>query len=129
MYIAIIFLTGIINMFLQAFSRNIIFFYVFAFCTISAIALSEYEKKIGKFITAVSILSFVMLFFISLYLHTLYGGMINDYNIVMIEALTMVLLTTVAILPIKEKSLPLARETFSTQSDERFLTFVWGGTK
>ena len=102
MYIAIIFFTGVINMFLQAFSRNIIFFYVFAFCTISAIALSEYEKKIGKFITAVSILSFVMLFFISLYLHNLYGGMINDYNIVMIEALTIVLLTAVAVLPIKE---------------------------
>ena len=43
-----------------------------------------------------------MLFFISRYLHNLYGGMINDYNIVMIEALTMVLLTAVAILPIKE---------------------------
>lgn len=114
MYIAIIFFTGVINMFLQAFSRNIIFFYVFAFCTISAIALSEYEKKIGKFITAVSILSFVMLFFISLYLHNLYGGIINDYNIVMIEALTMVLLTAVAILPTKEKSLSRGRETFST---------------
>ena len=114
MYIAIIFFTGVINTFLQAFSRNIIFFYVFAFCTISAIALSEYEKKIGKFITAVSILSFVMLFFISLYLHNVYGGMINDYNIVMIEALTMVLLTAVAILPTKEKSLSRKRETFST---------------
>ena len=52
--------------------------------------------------------------------------MINDYNIVMIEALTMVLLTAVAILPTKEKSLSRGERLFLHRGLGDFINICLG---
>ena len=129
MNIGIIFLTAVANVLLQVMSKNIIYAYVFVIYTLGAMAIDLFDKKYGKIFMVAIFFAYASLLSVCIYNHIIYDVILFDYIFVSIETVIIAILTTVAILPIKEKSLPLARETFSTQSDERFLTFVWGGTK
>lgn len=114
MYIPIIFLTGFANAILQIYSKNILFTYFFIICTVTALSLDYVDKKIGKIFIGISLLLFMCLFAVALHHHILYGSMINDYIYIMTEIVIISLLTAIAILPTKRKSLSHKRETFST---------------
>ena len=129
MNIGIIFFTAIMNGLLQAMSKNIIYCYVFLIYTLGAMAIDLYNKKYGKIFMAAIFLAYAILLSVCIYNHIIYDVILLDYIFVSIETVIVATLTAVAILPIKEKSLSRKRETFSTQSDEGILTFVWGGTK
>lgn len=129
MNIGIIFFTAIMNGLLQAMSKNIIYVYVFVIYTLGAMAIDLFDKKYGKIFMAAIFLAYAILLSVCIYNHIIYDVILLDYIFVSIETIIVAILTAVAILPIKEKSLSRKRETFSTQSDEGILTFVWGGTK
>lgn len=95
---------GILNFALQSSSRNIMYFYVFVVCIICGFILLFAETKNEKIASLFSILSFVLLSAISLYYHFLYGCVINDYLIIMVETIIISMLTAISILPIKAKT-------------------------
>ena len=129
MNIGIIFLTAVANVLLQVMSKNIIYAYVFVIYTLGAMAIDLFDKKYGKIFMVAIFFAYASLLSVCIYNHIIYDVILFDYIFVSIETVIIAILTAVAILPIKEKSLSRGRETFSTQSAERFLTFVWGGTK
>jgi len=102
MNIFIIFICGVVNMFLQVLSRNIIHFYVFVVFTIGALALCNFENKFGKFFVLFSCVGYLYLFAMALNQH-LQFGLIADNIIVAIETLIALALTIIYILPIKRK--------------------------
>lgn len=89
------------NLILQGQSRNIVFFYVFVVCIVNGFLLLFMETKTGKIASLSSILLYMILSAISLYYHFLYGCVINDYIIIMTEAVILSMLTAISILPIK----------------------------
>ena len=89
------------NLILQSHSRNLTFFYVFVASVIGGFILLFAETKTGKILSLFSILLCMILSAISLYYHFLYGGIINDYLIIMVETVILSMLTAVSILPIK----------------------------
>ena len=129
MNIGIIFFTAIMNGLLQAMSKNIIYVYVFVIYTLGAMAIDLFDKKYGKIFMAAIFLAYAILLSVCIYNHIIYDVILLDYIFVSIETIIVAILTAVAILPIKEKSLSRKRETFSTQSDEWILIFVLGGAK
>lgn len=129
MNIGIIFFTAVANGLLQAMSKNIIYCYVFLIYTLGAMAIDLYDKKYGKIFMVAIFFAYALLIVNCIYNHIIYSVILLDYIFVSIETVIVAILTAVAILPTKEKSLSRKRETFSTQSDEGILTFVWGGTK
>ena len=89
------------NLILQSHSRNLTFFYVFVASVIGGFILLFAETKTGKIASLSSILLYMILSAISLYYHFLYGCVINDYIIIMTEAVILSMLTAISILPIK----------------------------
>lgn len=92
---------GMVNYYLLTISRNITFFDVFIMCAINGFALLFSETKIGKIALLLSVPLYIIFSAISLYYHHLYGGVINDYLIIMAEAVILSMLTANSILPIK----------------------------
>jgi membrane-bound ClpP family serine protease len=89
------------NLILQSHSRNLTFFYVFVASVIGGFILLFAETKTGKIASLSSILLYMILSAISLYYHFLYGCVINDYLIIMVECIILSMLTAISILPIK----------------------------
>ena len=114
MNIGIIFFTAVANGLLQAMSKNIIYCYVFFIFTIGAMAIDLFDKKYGKIFMAAIFLAYAILLSVCIYNHIIYDVILFDYIFVSIETIIVAILTVVAILPIKEKSLSRKRETFST---------------
>lgn len=114
MNIGIIFFTAIMNGLLQAMSKNIIYCYVFLIYTLGAMAIDLYDKKYGKIFMTAIFLAYTLLFVNCIYNHIIYDVILLDYIFVSIETVIVAILTAVAILPTKEKSLSRKRETFST---------------
>ena len=94
-------IAGITNFILQGLSRNLLFFYAFVACMIGGFILLFAETKTGKIASLSSILLYMILSAISLYYHFLYGCVINDYLIIMVECIILSMLTAISILPIK----------------------------
>ena len=109
-----IFFTAVANGLLQAMSKNIIYCYVFLIYTLGAMAIDLFDKKYGKIFMAAIFLAYTLLFVNCIYNHIFYDVILLDYIFVSIETVIVAILTIVAILPIKEKSLSRKRETFST---------------
>ena len=114
MNIGIIFLTAVANVLLQVMSRNIIYAYVFVIYTLGAMAIDLFDKKYGKILVAAIFFAYAFLIVNCIYNHIIYDVILLDYIFVSIETVIVVILTAVAILPIKEKRLSRKRETFST---------------
>ena len=114
MNIGIIFFTAVANGLLQAMSKNIIYCYVFLIYTLGAMAIDLYDKKYGKIFMMAIFFAYALLIVNCIYNHIIYGVILLDYIFVSIETVIVAILTAVAILPIKEKSLSRKRETFST---------------
>ena len=114
MNIGIIFFTAVANGLLQAISKNIIYCYVFLIYTLGAMAIDLYDRKFGKFFMAAIFFAYALLLSVCIYNHIIYDVILFDYIFVSIETVIIAILTVVAILPIKEKSLSRRRETFST---------------
>ena len=128
MNIGIIFFTAVANGLLQAMSKNIIYCYVFLIYTLGAMVIDLYDKKYGKIFMVAIFFAYAILLSVCIYNHIIYDVILFDYIFVSIETVIVAILTIVAILPIKEKSLSHRRETFSTQRDGR-IHICWGGTK
>ena len=109
-----IFFTAVANGLLQAMSKNIIYCYVFLIYTLGAMAIDLFDKKYGKIFMAAIFLAYTLLFVNCIYNHIIYEVILLDYIFVSIETVIVAILTAVAILPTKEKSLSHKRETFST---------------
>ena len=77
-------------------------------------AIDLYDKKYGKIFMAAIFLAYTLLFVNCIYNHIIYDVILLDYIFVSIETVIVAILTAVAILPTKEKSLSHKRETFST---------------
>ena len=114
MNIGIIFFTAVANGLLQAMSKNIIYCYVFLIYTLGAMVIDLYDKKYGKILLTAIFFAYAFLIVNCIYNHIIYDVILLDYIFVFLETIIVAILTAIAILPIKEKSLPLARETFST---------------
>ena len=114
MNIGIIFLTAVANILLQVMSRNIIYAYVFLIYTLGAMAIDLFDKKYGKIFMVAIFFAYASLLSVCIYNHIIYDVILFDYIFVSIETVIIAILTAVAILPIKEKSLSRKRETFST---------------
>ena len=114
MNIVIIFFTAVANIFLQAMSKNVIYAYVFFVYTLAAISIDIFDKKYGKIFMAAIFLAYAILLSVCIYNHIIYDVILLDYIFVSIETVIVAILTAIAILPIKEKSLSRKRETFST---------------
>ena len=114
MNIGIIFFTAIMNGLLQAMSKNIVYVYVFIIYTLGAMAIDLYDKKYGKILVTAIFFAYAILLSVCIYNHIIYDVILFDYIFVSIETVIIAILTAVAILPIKEKSLSRKRETFST---------------
>ena len=112
MNIAIIFLTAVANIFLQAMSKNIIYGYVFLIYTLGAMAIDLYDRKFGKIFMAFIFCLYALLLFVCVHNHFIYDVPVYDYIFIFAQTTIVTILTVIAILPIKEKSLPLRRETF-----------------
>ena len=112
MNIAIIFLTAVANIFLQAMSKNIIYGYVFLIYTLGAMAIDLYDRKFGKFFMAIVFCLYALLLFVCVHNHFVYAVPVYDYVFVFAQTTIITILTIIAILPIKEKSLSPKRETF-----------------
>ena len=114
MNIGIIFFTAIMNGLLQAMSKNIIYVYVFIIYTLGAMAIDLFDKKYGKIFMAAIFFAYALLIVNCIYNHIIYDVILFDYIFVFLETIIIAILTAIAILPIKEKSLSHKRETFST---------------
>ena len=114
MNIGIIFFTAIMNGLLQAMSKNIVYVYVFIIYTLGAMAIDLYDKKYGKIFMAAIFLAYAILLSVCINNHIIYDVILFDYFFVFLETIIIAILTAIAILPIKEKSLSHKRETFST---------------
>ena len=114
MNIGIIFLTAVANILLQVMSRNIIYGYVFVIYTLGAMAIDLIDEKYGKIFMAAIFFAYAILLSVCIYNHIIYDVILFDYIFVFLETIIVAILTAVAILPIKEKSLSRKRETFST---------------
>ena len=114
MNIGIIFFTAVANGLLQAMSKNIIYCYVFLIYTLGAMAIDLYDKKYGKIFMVAIFFAYAILLSVCIYNHIIYDVILFDYIFVSIETVIVAILTIVAILPIKDKSLSHWRETFST---------------
>ena len=111
MSIGIIFFTAIANGFLQTMSKNILYFYVFLIYTLGAIAIDLYNKKFGKLFMTFVFCLYALLLFVCVHNHFVYDVPIYDYIFVFAQTTIVIILTIIAILPIK-KSLSTKRETF-----------------
>ncbi len=111
MNISIIFLTAVANILLQVMSRNIIYAYVFLIYTLGAMAIDLFDKKYGKILVTAIFLAYTLLFVNCIYNHIIYDVILLDYIFVSIETVIIAILTAVAILPTKEKSLSRKRHT------------------
>ena len=120
MNIAIIFLTAVANIFLQAMSKNIIYGYVFLIYTLGAMAIDLYDRKFGKFFMAIVFCLYVILLFVCVHNHFVYVVPVYDYIFVFVQTTIITILTIIGILSIKEKSLSFRRETFSHREIAQF---------
>ena len=120
MNIAIIFLTAVANIFLQAMSKNIIYGYVFLIYTLGAMAIDLYDRKFGKFFMAIVFCLYALLLFVCVHNHFVYVVPVYDYIFVFVQTTIITILTIIGILPIKEKSLSFRRETFSHREIAQF---------
>ena len=120
MNIGIIFFTAIANGLLQAMSKNILYCYVFLIYTLGAMAIDLYDKKFGKIFMSFIFCSYALLLFVCVHNHFVYAVPVYDYVFVFAQTTIVTILTIIAILPIKEKSLPLRRETFSHRAMAQF---------
>lgn len=114
MNIGIIFLAAVANILLQVMSRNIIYAYVFLIYTLGAMAIDLFDKKYVKILLTAIFFAYAFLIVNCIYNHIIYDVILFDYIFVSIETVIIAILTAIAILPIKEKSLSHKRETFST---------------
>lgn len=112
MNIGIIFFTAIANGLLQAMSKNIIYAYVFSIYTLGAMAIDLYDRKFGKIFMAFIFCLYALLLFVCVHNHFVYAVPVYDYVFVFAQTTIITILTIIAILPIKEKSLSPKRETF-----------------
>ena len=112
MNIGIIFFTAISNGLLQAMSKNIIYAYVFSIYTLGAMAIDLYDRKFGKIFMAFIFCLYALLLFVCVHNHFVYAVPVYDYVFVFAQTTIITILTIIAILPIKEKSLSPKRETF-----------------
>ena len=112
MNIGIIFFTAVANGLLQAMSKNIIYAYVFSIYTLGAMAIDLYDRKFGKIFMAFIFCLYALLLFVCVHNHFIYVVPVYDYIFVFAQTTIITILTIIGILPIKEKSLPLRRETF-----------------
>ena len=112
MNIGIIFLAAVANILLQVMSRNIIYAYVFLIYTLGAMAIDLFDKKYGKILMAAIFFAYALLLFVCVHNHFVYAVPVYDYVFVFAQTTIITILTIIAILPIKEKSLSPKRETF-----------------
>ncbi len=112
MNIGIIFFTAVANGLLQAMSKNIIYAYVFSIYTLGAMAIDLYDRKFGKIFMAFIFGLYALLLFVCVHNHFVYAVPVYDYVFVFAQTTIITILTIIAILPIKEKSLSPKRETF-----------------
>lgn len=112
MNIGIIFFTAVANGLLQVMSKNIIYCYVFFIFTLGAMAIDLFDKKYGKILMAAIFFAYALLLFVCVHNHFVYAVPIYDYVFVFAQTTIITILTIIAILPIKEKSLSRKRETF-----------------
>lgn len=103
MSVLIIFISGIANLLLQILSRNILFIYVFIVFTVGAITIDVYKTKIGKVLTALSVIAYISLLVTSIYYHLLFGTLVLDYLIIAAETVFALLLTVVSICHLKNE--------------------------
>lgn len=102
MNIAIIFLTAVANIVLQSLSRNMIYGYVFFAFTMGAMAIDVYTQKFGKFFMALVFSSYAALLSVCIYNQIVYNVPLFDYILVFTETIIVIVLTLIAILPIKK---------------------------
>ena len=121
MNIGIIFFTAVANGLLQVISKNILYCYVFLIYTLGAMAIDLYDKKFGKIFMSFIFCSYALLLFVCVHNHFVYAVPVYDYVFVFAQTTIVTILTIIAILPIKEKSLPLRRETFSHRAMAQFI--------
>ena len=112
MNIGIIFFTAVANGLLQVMSKNIIYCYVFFIFTLGAMAIDLFDKKYGKILMAAIFFAYALLLFVCVHNHFVYAVPVYDYVFVFAQTTIITILTIIAILPIKEKSLSPKRETF-----------------
>ncbi len=112
MNIGIIFFTAVANGLLQVMSKNILYCYVFLIYTLGAMAIDLYDKKFGKIFMSFIFCSYALLLFVCVHNHFVYAVPVYDYVFVFAQTTIITILTIIAILPIKEKSLSPKRETF-----------------
>ena len=112
MNIGINFFTAVANGLLQVMSKNILYCYVFLIYTLGAMAIDLYDKKFGKLFMTFVFCLYALLLFVCVHNHFVYDVPIYDYIFVFAQTTIITILTIIAILPIKEKSLSPKRETF-----------------
>ena len=112
MNIGIIFFTAVANGLLQVMSKNILYCYVFLIYTLGAMAIDLYDTKFGKIFMAFIFCLYALLLFVCVHNHFVYDVPVYDYVFVFAQTTIITIMSAIAILPIKEKSLSTKRETF-----------------
>ena len=95
-----------------AMSKNVIYAYVFFVYTLAAISIDIFDKKYGKILMAAIFFAYALLLFVCVHNHFVYDVPVYDYIFVFAQTTIITILTIIAILPIKEKSLSPKQETF-----------------